>query len=192
MNYRHNYANSDSTFCSDTRRAKALTKHCIECNCSINRGLHCGPCRDITDERRRQEERIERRKHRRIHRCRSTRTIAVMRRRKSKCPQIDGCCANATMRGLPCPSQRGQRTSRTAPRVAASGLRGLRSKLCDGYRPKIRKAANPHAATPTSNIAQSEGLSSQRRPSLVSCAITPDTRHSRISAIQVKAASNSP
>ena len=62
----------------------------------------------------------------------------------------------------------------------------------NGHRPKIRKAANPHAATPTSNIAQSEGLSSQRRPSLVSCAITPDTRHSRISAIQVKAASNSP
>ena len=135
---------------------------------------------------------IERRKHRRIYRCRITRTIAVMRRRESKCPQIDGCCANATMRDLPCPSQRGQRTSRTATRVAASGSRGLRSKLCDGYRPKIRKAANPHAATPTSNIAQSEGLSSQRRPSLVSCAITPDTRHSRISAIQVKAASNSP
>jgi hypothetical protein len=46
--------NSDSTLCSDNRRAKANTK-CIDCGCLINRGLRCGPCRDIADERRRQE-----------------------------------------------------------------------------------------------------------------------------------------
>jgi hypothetical protein len=46
--------NSDSTLCSDNRRAKANTK-CIDCGCLINRGLRCGPCRDIADERRRQD-----------------------------------------------------------------------------------------------------------------------------------------
>jgi hypothetical protein len=38
----------------DNRRAKANTK-CIDCGCLINRGLRCGPCRDIAGERRRQE-----------------------------------------------------------------------------------------------------------------------------------------
>ena len=46
--------NSDSTLCSDNRRAKANTK-CIDCGCLINRGLRCGPCRDIAGERRRQD-----------------------------------------------------------------------------------------------------------------------------------------
>jgi hypothetical protein len=36
------------------RRAKSNMKACIGCGCSINRGLRCGPCRDIADERRRQ------------------------------------------------------------------------------------------------------------------------------------------
>jgi hypothetical protein len=37
------------------RRAKPSTKICIGCGCLINRGLRCGPCRDIVGERRRQE-----------------------------------------------------------------------------------------------------------------------------------------
>jgi hypothetical protein len=45
--------------------------------------------------------------------------------------------------------------------MTASAWRGLGFNLSDGYRPKIRKAPNPHAETPTSNIAHSEGLSSQ-------------------------------
>jgi hypothetical protein len=36
------------------RRAKSNMKACIGCGCSINRGLRCGPYRDIADERRRQ------------------------------------------------------------------------------------------------------------------------------------------
>lgn len=36
------------------RRTKPDTKTCIGCRCLINRGVRCGPCRDIADERRRQ------------------------------------------------------------------------------------------------------------------------------------------
>jgi hypothetical protein len=49
-----NFTNSVSTLCSDNRRAKANTKACIGCGCLINRGLRCGPCRDIAAEQRRQ------------------------------------------------------------------------------------------------------------------------------------------
>ena len=36
------------------RRIKTNIRACIECGCKINRGLRCGPCRDVADERRRQ------------------------------------------------------------------------------------------------------------------------------------------
>jgi hypothetical protein len=39
--------------------------------------------------------------------------------------QIVGCRTNATMRGRPCPLQRGQTTSRSATRIEASGSRGF-------------------------------------------------------------------
>jgi len=40
---------------SPNRRAKPSTKVCIGCGCLINRGLRCGPCRDVAGEVRRQE-----------------------------------------------------------------------------------------------------------------------------------------
>jgi hypothetical protein len=36
------------------RRIKTRLKTCIGCGCRIYRGLRCGPCRDVADERRRQ------------------------------------------------------------------------------------------------------------------------------------------
>jgi hypothetical protein len=42
------FTNSDSTLCCDTRRAKAITRICADCRCSINRGLRCGPCRETS------------------------------------------------------------------------------------------------------------------------------------------------
>ena len=35
-------------------RAKPRNRTCIDCACQIKRGLRCGPCRDLADERRRQ------------------------------------------------------------------------------------------------------------------------------------------
>ena len=35
------------SYVSPNRRAKPSTKVCIGCGCLINRGLRCGPCRDV-------------------------------------------------------------------------------------------------------------------------------------------------
>jgi len=42
------------SYVSPNRRTKPSTKVCIGCGCLINRGLRCGPCRDIAAEQRRQ------------------------------------------------------------------------------------------------------------------------------------------
>ena len=55
MTYGRGLGNSGSALCTDARRAKANTKNCTDCGCSIKRGLRCGPCSDIAGERRRQD-----------------------------------------------------------------------------------------------------------------------------------------
>jgi hypothetical protein len=52
MIYGKGHTNSDSTLGGDIRRTKTKTKTCIDCGCSIKRGLRCAPCRDIADGRR--------------------------------------------------------------------------------------------------------------------------------------------
>ena len=55
MIYGKSHTNSNSTLGGDIRRTKIKTKACIDCRCSIKRGLRCAPCRDIADERRRRD-----------------------------------------------------------------------------------------------------------------------------------------
>ena len=53
----------------------------------------------------------------------------------------DAFCASATMRGRPCPLQRGQRTSRNATRMEASGLRDFTRKSRSTTVPQLSLAA---------------------------------------------------
>lgn len=53
MTFRGRLTNSDNSQVSDGRRAKAINRHCIDCDILILRGLRCGPCRDVADEKRR-------------------------------------------------------------------------------------------------------------------------------------------
>lgn len=55
MTFRGRLNNSDNTQVSDGRRAKAINRHCIDCDILIMRGLRCGPCRDAADEKRRRD-----------------------------------------------------------------------------------------------------------------------------------------
>src|SRR5262245_59150770 len=60
------------------------------------------------------------------------------------CRQVDGCLANAIMRGLPCPLQRGHCTSRSAMRTEASGSRGFTRKSKSTTVPQLSQLMISH------------------------------------------------
>jgi hypothetical protein len=64
---------------------------------------------------------------------------------------MDGCCANAMMRGLPCPWQRTHCTSRSATRMDASGSRGLTRRSRSLPTSDVFKLARQQSSEP--NIA---------------------------------------